>query len=82
MDVTVENRAMKGVRYLCENGITRIPPRYVLPLSDRPRLAPAVRKPNLQIPVVDFGQLLSPDRASVLETLDRACKEYGFFQVR
>ncbi|XP_009418887.2 probable 2-oxoglutarate-dependent dioxygenase SLC1 [Musa acuminata AAA Group] len=81
MDVTVENRAMKGVRYLCENGITRIPPRYVLPLSDRPRLAPAVRKPNLQLPVVDVGQLLSPDRASVLETLDRACKEYGFFQV-
>ncbi|RWV78780.1 hypothetical protein GW17_00060196 [Ensete ventricosum] len=81
MDVTVEDSATKGVRYLCDNGITRIPPRYVLPLSDRAQLAPAVRKPNVQLPVVDVGQLLSPDRASVLETLDRACKEYGFFQV-
>ncbi|CAL9151715.1 unnamed protein product, partial [Musa hybrid cultivar] len=71
---------MKRVRHLCDNGITKVPSKYVLPLPDRPQLAPAVRKPSLKLPVIDVGQLLSPDRTEVLETLDRACKEYGFFQ--
>lgn len=72
---------MKRVRLLCDNGITKVPRKYVLPLPDRPQLTPAARKPSLKLPVIDVGQLLLPDRTEVLETLDRACKEYGFFQV-
>ncbi|CAL9050069.1 unnamed protein product [Musa banksii] len=71
---------MKRVRHLCDNGITKVPSKYVLLLPDRPQLTPAARKPSLKLPVIDVGQLLSPDRTEVLETLDRACKEYGFFQ--
>ncbi|THU71714.1 hypothetical protein C4D60_Mb04t04400 [Musa balbisiana] len=72
---------MKRVRLLCDNGITKVPRKYVLPLPDRPQLTPAARKPSLKLPVIDVGQLLLPDRTEVLETLDRACKEYGFFQM-
>ncbi|XP_064958501.1 probable 2-oxoglutarate-dependent dioxygenase SLC1 [Musa acuminata AAA Group] len=75
-----ETNYMKRVRHLCDNGITKVPSKYVLPLPDRPQLAPAARKPSLKLPVIDVGQLLSPDRTEVLATLDRACKEYGFFQ--
>ncbi|CAL9072276.1 unnamed protein product [Musa acuminata var. zebrina] len=71
---------MKRVRHLCDNGITKVPSKYVLPLPDRPQLTPAARKPSLKLPVIDVGQLLSPDRTEVLATLDRTCKEYGFFQ--
>ncbi|WOL00014.1 protein DMR6-LIKE OXYGENASE 2 [Canna indica] len=75
------NNYMKGVRHLCDNGITKVPGRYILPLADRPRRIPVAPKANLKLPVVDVGRLFSPDRAQVLETLDAACKEYGFFQV-
>lgn len=74
--------AMKGVRHLCENvGITRVPSKYIFPFPDRPQITSSEQKPKLKLPVIDIGELLSADRTRVLETLDRACKEYGFFQV-
>lgn len=75
--------AMKGVRHLCENiGITRVPSKYIFPLSDRPQNMPSAQKPELKLPIIDIAELLSEDRTRVLETLDKACKEYGFFQVK
>uniref|UniRef100_A0ACD5XVP1 Uncharacterized protein n=1 Tax=Avena sativa TaxID=4498 RepID=A0ACD5XVP1_AVESA len=70
---------LKGVRHLCERGITALPPRYVLPPSDRPAPAPA-----RGIPVIDLGRLRSPvasDRAAELAAMDAACRDLGFFQV-
>ncbi|KAG6490480.1 probable 2-oxoglutarate-dependent dioxygenase SLC1 [Zingiber officinale] len=73
---------MKGVRHLCENvGITRVPSKYIFPISDRPQIMSSAQKPKIKFPVIDIGKLLSEDRTRVLETLDQACKEYGFFQV-
>uniref|UniRef100_A0ACD5XYC7 Uncharacterized protein n=1 Tax=Avena sativa TaxID=4498 RepID=A0ACD5XYC7_AVESA len=70
---------LKGVRHLCERGITALPPRYVLPPSDRP--APADAR---GIPVIDFARLRSPvpsERAAELAAMDAACRDLGFFQV-
>ena len=89
---------MKGVRHLSDSGITRLPDRYVLPASDRPGanvLAASSTAAEgaagvgggggsrVKLPVVDIAGLRDPSqRAAVLATLDAACREYGFFQVR
>ncbi|RLN05250.1 hypothetical protein C2845_PM13G25970 [Panicum miliaceum] len=72
---------MKGVRHLSDSGITRLPDRYVLPAPDRPGAAPATTS-RVKLPVVDLARLRDPSqRAAVLQTLDAACRGYGFFQV-
>lgn len=84
---------MKGVRHLSDSGITRLPDRYVLPASDRPGAATvlaaatsssrAAAVGRVKLPAVDLAALRDPSqRAAVLATLDAACREYGFFQVR
>jgi hypothetical protein len=80
---------MKGVRHLSDSGITRLPDRYVLPASDRPGAVLAASSTaagvagRVKLPVVDLAGLRDPSqRAAVLATLDAACREYGFFQVR
>ncbi|KAG8087622.1 hypothetical protein GUJ93_ZPchr0010g9537 [Zizania palustris] len=70
----------RGVRHLCDSGISRLPGKYVLPASDRPGQAAAVG--SVKLPVVDLSRLRIPsERAAVLRTLDAACRDYGFFQV-
>ena len=86
---------MKGVRHLSDSGITRLPDRYVLPASDRPGAATVLISPSsttpsagvavgrVKLPVVDLAGLRDPSqRSAVLATLDAACRDYGFFQVR
>lgn len=79
----VESKYMKGVRYLCENGITRVPNKYILPLDNRPEKGrKATAQQMLKLPVIDLAKLRSPEcRLEVLETLAKACENYGFFQV-
>ncbi|RLM61670.1 hypothetical protein C2845_PM14G20780 [Panicum miliaceum] len=75
---------MKGVRHLSDSGITRLPDRYVLPAPDRPGagLATTTSTSRVKLPVVDLSRLRDPSqRAAVLQTLDAACRGYGFFQV-
>lgn len=80
---------LKGVMHLSECGITRLPDSYVLPASDRPagpgeddESMISRSKTRVKLPVVDVARLRDPgQRAAVLETLDAACREYGFFQV-
>ncbi|XP_059309579.1 probable 2-oxoglutarate-dependent dioxygenase SLC1 [Lycium ferocissimum] len=79
----IESRYQKGVRHLCESGITRIPKKYVLPVSDRPLIVKKEEKSdeNLNLPIIDFAQLQGPNRSQVLKSLAKACEEYGFFQL-
>ncbi|XP_042510047.1 probable 2-oxoglutarate-dependent dioxygenase SLC1 [Macadamia integrifolia] len=82
-----ESRYQKGVKHLCENGITRVPNKYVLAVPDRPNLreqqnvAAANDSNHIKLPIIDFAQLQGPERSQVLENLSKACEEYGFFQV-
>ncbi|XP_008442759.2 probable 2-oxoglutarate-dependent dioxygenase SLC1 [Cucumis melo] len=74
----------KGVKHLCDNGLNKLPSKYILPNSDRPDTCESphlhVSGP-LQLPVIDFAQLLGPNRHHVIHSLTKACEEYGFFQV-
>ncbi|XP_009624218.1 probable 2-oxoglutarate-dependent dioxygenase SLC1 [Nicotiana tomentosiformis] len=86
MNMTVEeteSRYQKGVRHLCENGITRIPRKYILPVSDRPVIVKKEEEidENLNLPIIDFAQLQGRNRSQVLKSLSKACEEYGFFQL-
>lgn len=74
----------KGVKQLVENGLHTIPKKYILPPSDRPATNSAdsnVAKQNLQLPIVDFSELIGPRRPQVLQSLANACEHYGFFQL-
>lgn len=84
---TVESKYMKGVRHLCENGITKVPSKYILPVPERPRVMMGEERRtsstnlNLKLPVIDLARLNTSDRSQVLQSLAKACEEFGFFQI-
>ncbi|MBA0767850.1 hypothetical protein Gotri_016703 [Gossypium trilobum] len=83
-DAKETDEFQKGVRHLLENGVRKLPSKYVLPLSDRPSVdkeQPTVAKSSLKLPIIDFAELQGPNRSQVLNSLSSACEEYGFFQV-
>lgn len=80
----LESHYQKGVKNLCDNGISKVPNKYVLPVSERPSLdngEPNAAHPNLKLPVIDFSELQGSNRSQVLKSLTNACRDYGFFQV-
>ncbi|KAI4349069.1 hypothetical protein L6164_009711 [Bauhinia variegata] len=79
-----ESRYQKGVKHLCENGLQEVPNKYILPSSERPNRNMEdfnVVKENLQLPIIDFADLIGPDRPRALKSLANACETYGFFQL-
>ncbi|XVF07790.1 hypothetical protein REPUB_Repub06bG0170100 [Reevesia pubescens] len=79
-----ETEFQKGVKHLFENGVSKLPNKYILPVSDRPNVdkeQPNVAKSSLKLPIIDFAELQGPNRSHVLNSLSSACEEYGFFQV-
>ncbi|WRX24261.1 Oxoglutarate/iron-dependent dioxygenase - like 10 [Theobroma cacao] len=79
-----ETEFQKGVKHLFENGVSKLPKKYVLPVSDRPNVdkeQPNTAKSSLKLPIIDFAELEGPNRSQVLNSLSSACEEYGFFQV-
>ncbi|KAK9265898.1 hypothetical protein L1049_012451 [Liquidambar formosana] len=83
-DELLESQYQKGVRHLCDNGLARVPSKYILPLSDRPNSQSGDQNPsnpNLKLPVIDFAELQGCNRSQVIKCLAKACEEYGFFQL-
>ncbi|KAK6943910.1 Isopenicillin N synthase-like, Fe(2+) 2OG dioxygenase domain [Dillenia turbinata] len=82
-DQILEAKYQQGVKHLCDNiGITRLPRKYILPISERPISTNAqkiVKCSNL--PIIDFSQLQGSNRSQVLKALCEACEEYGLFQL-
>ncbi|KAJ0102311.1 hypothetical protein Patl1_05975 [Pistacia atlantica] len=86
-----ESQYQKGVRHLCEKGIEKVPTKYILPLPERPNLSYKSANDininansssyNLNLPIIDFSQLQGSNRYHVLNSLAKACEEYGFFQL-
>lgn len=79
-----ESKYMDGVRHLCESSITKVPSKYILPVSERPQVMGEERRStslNLNLPVIDLALLQTSERSQVLKSLAKACEEYGFFQV-
>ncbi|KAM7255142.1 hypothetical protein ACFE04_020383 [Oxalis oulophora] len=81
----VHKQYQKGVKLLCDNGITKVPNKYILPLSERPSSTKqdqnVLSDRNLKLPIIDLAQLQSSNRSDVLKSLANACQEYGIFQV-
>lgn len=81
-----ENQYLKGVKQLVDNGLHTVPKKYILPPSERPikntQDSSNFAKQNLQLPIIDFSDLIGPNRPQVLQSLANACEQYGFFQVR
>ncbi|RZC77098.1 hypothetical protein C5167_001223 [Papaver somniferum] len=77
----------KGVIHVCNNGITKVPDKYVLPVNERPVLEVAgldqykTTNLDLKLPIIDFNKLQGSERPQVLKSLKEACENYGFFQV-
>ncbi|CAK7343278.1 unnamed protein product [Dovyalis caffra] len=75
----------KGVKQLCQNGISKVPNKYILPVQERPNTNQAeptsVANQNLKLPVIDFADLQGQNRPEVLKNLANACEKYGFFQL-
>lgn len=82
IDETIQ-RLQKGVKHLYENGISKLPTKYILPVSERPNIKEdqTATIQNLKLPIIDFSQLHGPNRSHVIDSLASACEEYGFFQV-
>ncbi|KVI05064.1 Non-heme dioxygenase N-terminal domain-containing protein [Cynara cardunculus var. scolymus] len=74
-----EHMYQKGVKHLCENGVTQVPKKYILSEPERPHNL--VVGSCIDLPVIDFAQLQGNDRPAVLRSLAKACQEYGFFQL-
>ncbi|KAK6929132.1 Non-hem dioxygenase N-terminal domain [Dillenia turbinata] len=84
VSIETESLYQKGVKNLCENGITKVPKKYILPIPDRPKSENedlSVVNSNLKLPILDFAQLQSSNRSEVIASLAKACEEYGFFQL-
>ncbi|ONK63966.1 uncharacterized protein A4U43_C07F20740 [Asparagus officinalis] len=76
-----EGKFVKGVRHLCESGITKVPHKYILPVPERPEpREEMISNPKLKLPIIDLALLDTPDRSQVLQTMANSCVEYGFFQ--
>lgn len=77
-----QNMYQKGIKHLCDNGITQVPNKYILPEPERPQsLAINGHLDLIDLPVIDFAQLQGADRPRALESLSKACEKFGFFQV-
>lgn len=84
-DENEESQYQNGVKRLHENGISKVPSKYILPVLERPsntnQQQANVSKNNLKLPIIDFQELQGPNRPQVIQSLANACEQYGFFQV-
>lgn len=66
---------------LTEIGLSHVPKRFILPVSQRPNLD-VKHSPNTSLPLVDLALLHHNTlRSHVIGEIGLACKEFGFFQV-
>ncbi|KAD4178464.1 hypothetical protein R6Q59_022063 [Mikania micrantha] len=59
--------------------IDKVPSNYIRPISQRPNLRHVFHD---SIPLIDLSHLYGPNRCHVVDQIGRACREYGFFQVK
>jgi len=71
------------VQSLSDSGIPAIPDRFIKPAPDRPVTDTAVTD-DVNIPLIDLAGLFGDDtslRATTLDQISEACRDWGFFQV-
>uniref|UniRef100_A0A6N2NIR8 Fe2OG dioxygenase domain-containing protein n=1 Tax=Salix viminalis TaxID=40686 RepID=A0A6N2NIR8_SALVM len=71
------------VQSLSDGGGPLIPERYVKPVLERPSVSFSAAN-DVNIPIIDLAGLYGDDhalRATILDQISIACREWGFFQV-
>lgn len=79
----------KGVKHACDNGIAKLPDKYIFPVSQRPHSRNIIGdiinygscNHNINLPIIDFAHLQGTNRSHTILSLAKACQDYGFFQV-
>ncbi|XP_039070313.1 flavanone 3-dioxygenase 3-like [Hibiscus syriacus] len=72
------NKSFTSVMALTKMRVPRVPPRYVLPPSQRPN---PMLDLTTTLPIIDLSTLQHPaQRSLALDKIQSACKELGFFQ--
>ncbi|KAI3689963.1 hypothetical protein L2E82_47935 [Cichorium intybus] len=61
------------------NKIHELPSHYIRPITQRPNLQDVSRD---SIPLIDLHDLYGPTRSHIVQKIGRACRDYGFFQVK
>lgn len=59
----------------------QVPSNFIRPLGDRPNLQGVVQSSDVSIPLIDLQDLHGPNRSHIIQQIDQACQNYGFFQV-
>nr|XP_023876328.1 protein DMR6-LIKE OXYGENASE 2-like [Quercus suber]POF23439.1 protein dmr6-like oxygenase 2 [Quercus suber] len=81
---SIEREFQKGVKHLCEKGIKCVPSKYILPVLDQPNSGKEISSAsnsNPKLPVIDFAKLQGSNRSHAVNSLRKACEEFGFFQL-
>ncbi|KAK7826236.1 protein dmr6-like oxygenase 2 [Quercus suber] len=81
---STESEFQKGVKHLCERGITKVPTKYIWPIPDQPNSRngnSSASNPNLKLPIIDFAKLQGSNRSQAINSLKNACEKFGFFQL-
>ncbi|XP_010517112.1 PREDICTED: protein SRG1-like [Camelina sativa] len=68
-----------SVQALSQTGVTTVPSRYVKPSHQRPVLNSAQSDAEMEIPVLDMGDVWGKPEGLML--VRKACEEWGFFQM-
>ncbi|XP_075669206.1 putative 2-oxoglutarate-dependent dioxygenase SLC1 [Castanea sativa] len=81
---SMESEFQKGVKHLCERGITKVPTKYIWPIPDQPNSGngnSSASNPNLKLPIIDFAKLQGSNRSQAINSIRNACEKFGFFQL-
>ncbi|KAM4094400.1 hypothetical protein ACB094_06G192600 [Castanea mollissima] len=81
---SMESEFQKGVKHLCERGITKVPTKYIWPIPDQPNSGNGnsnASKPNLKLPIIDFAKLQGSNRSQAINSIRNASEKFGFFQL-
>ncbi|KAM3698465.1 hypothetical protein ACB098_06G189900 [Castanea mollissima] len=81
---SMESEFQKGVKHLCERGITKVPTKYIWPIPDQPNSGngnSSASNPNLKLPIIDFAKLQGSNRSQAINSIRNASEKFGFFQL-
>ncbi|XP_057872895.2 probable 2-oxoglutarate-dependent dioxygenase SLC1 isoform X2 [Cryptomeria japonica] len=77
----IDKNFWQSVKSLSEQKIERLPTKYILPPSQRPKLNEIFAQQTYDLPVIDLSGLQGDRRSEVVKAIGNAAAQKGFFQV-
>uniref|UniRef100_A0A0C9RSZ4 TSA: Wollemia nobilis Ref_Wollemi_Transcript_14309_1211 transcribed RNA sequence n=1 Tax=Wollemia nobilis TaxID=56998 RepID=A0A0C9RSZ4_9CONI len=75
---SAEAKEFGSLKQLVDAGLQGIPEAYIRPENERPTATPIFTE---SVPVIDIQGLYGPNRAHIVDAINKASQEWGFFQV-